>query len=86
LNYAPTNLLSITRLNHNLISSFVEKFSSSSRHEEKKTLETSTLKSTEKQKFGKSNAFLILIQIQNRIKITTTQIEKKNILTRDELF
>jgi len=33
---------------------------------------------------GRRNASLILIQIQNKIKITVTQIERKNILTRIE--
>jgi len=38
-----------------------------------------------KNKIDKRNTFLILIQIQNRIKITTTQIERQNILTRNEM-
>ena len=54
LNYASINLLCTKRVNHNLINSFVKKFSFSSRYMPKK------------------NTFLILIQIQNRIKITTT--------------
>jgi len=33
---------------------------------------------------GKRNVFLVIIQIQNRIKTTTTQIERENILTRNE--
>jgi len=33
---------------------------------------------------GKRNVFLILIQIQNKLKITTIQIKRKNILTKDE--
>jgi len=32
----------------------------------------------------KKNAFLVLIQIQNRIKTTTTHIKRKNILTKNE--
>ena len=50
----------------------------------KKNLETRKSKSTEKTKLDKRNAFIILIQIQNKIKITTIQIERKNILTRNK--
>jgi len=35
-------------------------------------------------KLSKRNTFLILIQIQNRIIITTTQIGRKNLLIRNE--
>jgi len=51
---------------------------------EKKTLETHKSKRTKKTKMGKRNVFLILIQIQNKLKITTIQIKRKNILTKDE--
>jgi len=49
----------------------------------KKILETHKYESTDK-KLRKRNIFLILIQIQNRTKLTTTQIERKNIPTRYE--
>jgi len=48
---------------------------------QKKILETR--KSSIKKKLSKRNISLILIQILKRIKITT-QIERKNILTRNE--
>jgi len=38
----------------------------------------------QKTKFDKRNTCLVLIQIQNRIKIKTTQIKRKHILTKDE--
>jgi len=37
-----------------------------------------------KNKIGQKKHILILIQIQNKIKITTTQIERKNILTKND--
>jgi len=43
----------------------------------KKALKTRKSKSTEKQKLDKRNTSIILIQIQNKIKITATQIERK---------
>jgi len=50
----------------------------------KKTLETHKSKCTEKQNWAEDTHFLILIQIQNKIKITTTQIDRKNILIKNE--
>jgi len=43
LNYAPINLLSTQRLNHNLINSFVKKFNFSLRYMQKKKEDLSKL-------------------------------------------
>jgi len=51
---------------------------------QKKNLLIHKLKNTKKTQLDKRNTFLLLIQIQNRIKITTTQIERKNILSINE--
>jgi len=38
----------------------------------------------QKKKLDKRNTFLSLVQIQKRIKTTTIQIKRKNILTKNE--
>jgi len=44
---------------------------------QKKTLETRKSKSTKNKKLDKRNTFLILVQVQNIIKTTITQIKRK---------